>query len=657
MLESSENPRLARFGLYEVDLRTGELRKQGLKIRLQEKPFQILSILLERRGDVVTRKELRERLWPEDTFVDFDNSLNTAMSKLREALGESAGSPRYVETLTRRGYRFIAPVELLEPEAEVSKPTLSALPGPTAPAAIENLDSVPPTYLLESPVPAAAGPAIEHWRRSWITVATIGVGILLAYFFYVAWVRWKAGPPSTSGRIRLAVLPFKNMSGDPEQEYLSEGLTEEMIAQLGRLHPRLAVIARTSAMQYAGTNKSINQIGNELDLDYIVEGSVRRAEDRVRITAKLIQVSDETQLWVEHYERGAADVLALQSEVARRIAGSLAVELLPARRGPPGLSATTTPAAYEAYLKGRFFWNKRREEPLRKSIEYFQQAIQHDPRYAPAYSGLADAYIVLETYSALSAKQTLPLARAAATKALELDDSLAETRTTLAAIRQLEWDWTGAEAEFRRALELNPNYATARQWYSEYLTMVGRIDEAVAEAKLAQELDPLSIIINYVLGYNLYVARRYDEAIVQYCKALEIDPTFYAARFAVANTYEQKAMYAEALAEWQGIMIDGGRKEEAEELGRVFARSGYASVLKQRHLQLIERSKKEYVESLLIARLCLKVGRRDEAFEWLEQAYQERRQRLGYLKVDPVYDSIRSDPRYLDLLRRIGLPQ
>jgi TolB-like protein/DNA-binding winged helix-turn-helix (wHTH) protein/Tfp pilus assembly protein PilF len=655
MLESSETPRLARFGLYEVDLRTGELRKQGLKIRLQEKPFQILSILLERRGDVVTRKELRERLWPEDTFVDFDNSLNTAMSKLREALGESAGSPRYVETLTRRGYRFIAPVELQEPEAEASK---AAFPGPAAPAAIESdPDPVAQTSPLESPAPPAAGPVMTHRRRSWMTVATMGAGLLLGYFFYVAWVRWKSAPPSTSSRIRLAVLPFKNMSGDPEQEYLSEGLTEEMIAQLGRLHPRLAVIARTSAMQYAGTNKSIGQIGNELDLDYIVEGSVRRAEDRVRITAKLIQVSDQTQLWVEHYERGGGDVLALQSEVARRIAGSLAVELLPAHRGPPGPSGTTTPVAYEAYLKGRFFWNKRREETIRKSIEYFQQAIQHDPRYAPAYSGLADAYIVLETYSALSAKQTLPLARAAATKALELDDSIAETRTTLAAIRHLEWDWTGAEMEFRRALELNPNYATAHQWYSEYLTMVGRIDEAVAEAKLAQELDPLSIIINYVLGYNLYVARRYDEAIAQYCKALEIDPTFYAARFAAANTYEQKGMYAEALAEWQGIMIDGGRKQEAEELGRVFATSGYASVLKKRHLQLIERSQKEYVESLLIARLCLKVGRRDEAFEWLEKAYHERRQRLGYLKVDPVYDSIRGDPRYLDLLRRIGLPQ
>ncbi len=667
MVGSPASNRPIRFGVYEVDLRTGELRRQGLRIKLQEKPFQVLAILLEHAGDIVTREELREKLWPEDTFVDFDNSLNTAMSKLREALGESAGSPRYVETLPRRGYRFIGHIE---PPGEIASPAPPMTPATDSTASEGSNGSaraamVAPEAIGAAPIPAApvaVSDAAAPPGRVGARLALLALAALVALSGWLAWRQWGHTARLSAGKIRLAVLPFQNMSGDPEQDYLSEGLTEEMIAQLGRLQPqRLSVIARTSAMQYRNSQKSIGVIGRELRVEYVVEGSVRRANGRVRITAKLIQVADQMQLWAENYDREAADVLAVQTEVAHRIAAELAVELLPApgnvAAGKNRRDLTTTPAAYEAYLKGRFFWNKRTEGDIRKSIEYFQQAIEQDPKYAPAWSGLADAYIVLETYSSVSANETLPKARQAALKAIALDGSLAEARNSLAGIRHLEWDWKGAEAEFRWAHELNTNYATAHQWFSELLTMLGRQEEAVAAARRAQEIDPLSVIINHVLAFNLYAARRFDEAIVQYRKTLEVDPTFDSARFALANTYEQKGLYKEAIEEWRILISSAGRSEEADEFVRVFQQSGFPAVLKKRYEQLVERSRRgEFVQPLLMARISLKLGRNDEAFHWLEKAFAERRQRLGYLKVDPVYDPLRKDSRYISLVKRIGLP-
>lgn len=641
MIATMTSARWVRFGVFEVDLRSGELRKQGAKIKLQEKPFQILALLLERSGDVVTREELREKLWPEDTFVDFDNSLNTAMSKLREALGESAGSPRFIETLPRRGYRFIGEVAPAEGEN-----------GTRPASAAGEVEQRPAVEMVAAPTPATSPPArpVRQSRR-WLLVGGLAAAVIVASSVgsYLIW-RSDGRVRSITGRAKLVVLPFKDLSGDPEQAYFTEGLTEEMISQLGRLNPdRLSVIARTSAMQYRNTTKDVGRIARELGVDYVLEGSLRRSTGRLRITAQLIDAREQTQLWSETYERDQADTLALQSDIAKRIASSLALELLPSR------DARRNPQAYEEYLRGRFLWNKRNEPAIRRSIDHFREAIARDSGFASAHSGLADAYIVLETYSSVSAVETLPKAKEAALRALQLNPNSAEAHNSLAAVHHLEWNWTDAEKEFRQAIELNPNYATARQWYAEMLTMRGRLDEALREARRAQELDPLSVIITHVLGYTYYVRHQFDEAIAEYRRALSLDPVFYGARFGIANTYEQKGMYKEAVAEWTDMMTRGGRKSESEELIRAFESGGFPQVIRIRHRQLLDRTRNEYVAPLLAARVAIKAGQIDVAFDWLEKAFAERRQQIGYLKVDPVYETIRSDPRYKSLLSRMHL--
>jgi TolB-like protein/DNA-binding winged helix-turn-helix (wHTH) protein len=436
-----------RFGVFELDLAAGELRKSGIKVRLQEQPFQILSLLLERPGQVVTRDEIQQKLWPDGTFVDFEHSLNAAVKRLREALEDSADNPQFVETVPRRGYRFIYPVE---------------------------------------------GHAARSRRWVWaLALAALPALLTLLLALNVGGLRDRLWPraDSPAKRIMLAVLPCDNLSGDPEQEYFSDGMTDEMIAQLGRLQPaRLGVIARTSAMHYKGTDKHVDEIGRELGVEYILECSVRREGDRVRITAQLIQVSDQTHLWAASYERELAGIFAIQSEVSRQIARSLEVELLPAERARPSGAGTINPEAYEAYLKGRYFWNKRTEEGIKKSLDYFQQAVARDPDYALAYSGLADAYLVGIFVGYLPSQDNHPKGLAAALRAVELDDTLAEAHASLANFEI--GNWLVEEKELKRAIELNPNYAPARIWYAMHLSARGRHEEALAEGKKALELDP-----------------------------------------------------------------------------------------------------------------------------------------------------------------------
>ncbi len=584
MEESTRLQRAVRFGAFEVDLRAGEVRKRGLKIKLQEKPFQILAMLLERPGEIVTREELRKKLWPADTFVDFDHSLNTGINKIREALRDSADNPRFVETLARRGYRFVAPVDEL---GQASRP--------------------------------------------------------------------RPKPPAE--KIRLAVLPFHNLSADPEQEYFSEGMTEEMIAHLGRLHPqRLGVIAGNSAMRYKHTDRGIDQIGHELGVDYILAGSVRRAADRVRITAQLIQVSDQTHLWAEIYERQLADVLAIQSDVAGRIARSLTVELLPAQQAALARASTTNSEAYEAYLKGRYHWNKRTEEGLKKAIEYFEQATAKDPEYALAYAGLAECLSVLGWYSLHPPKESVPIAKAAATKALEIDNKLAEAHTSLASAKMYyDWDWLGAEREFKLALELNPNYATAHHWYGDYLVMMGRFAEASTELERAHELDPLSLIINKTTGDPFYYGRQYDQAIEHFRKIIEAEPNFYVTHIFLGWAYEQKGQFPEAIAEFETASRLDDSPVILAALGRAYAVSGKRGEAQKVLEELKELSQRRYVSPYLMAIIYTGLRKKDQAFEWLEEAYQDRSDWLAWLKVDPRLDSLRSDPRFTDLLGRVGL--
>ena len=425
-----------RFGVFEFDFRSGELRKQGLKIKLRGQPVQVLAMLLEQAGEVVTREELQRKLWPADTFVDFEQSLNAAVKRLRQALDNSAENPRFVETLARQGYRFISPVH------------------PAGPAS-----------RLPEPSPKASTVSQLGTRTRLVGILVVVV-LLVAAGGYLVRRLWPRAHVS-AGNIRLVVLPFSNYSRDPSQEYLSDGITEEIITQLGSLHPeQLAVIARTSAMRYKST-----KIGRELAVDYIVEGSVRRAGDRVRISAQLIQTSEQTHLWAKGYERDLRDILDVENEVARAIADEIRLKLTPQQQARLLKPNPVDPEAYEAYLRGRYYWNKRTSAGLKKGIEYFEQAIEKEPGYAFSYVGLADSWNLLGDYQYLPPRETYPKAREAATKALEMDGTLAEAHTSLAFVMfEYDWDWSGAEREFKKGLELKPSYATGHLWYAYYLS-------------------------------------------------------------------------------------------------------------------------------------------------------------------------------------------
>ncbi len=641
MSEPDQSPRWVSFGTFDVELRTGEIRKQGAKFKLQEKLFQVLALLLEHAGRIVTREELRQRLWPADTFVDFDANLNTTLNKLRQAIGDSADHPRFIETIPRRGYRFIATVEPLENDAKGEPPTAETAPAAKAPTAELRSESG------------------ERSARRPLLIATLALlafvlaGVALYYLRGVA--SSVARPPAA--RMMLLVLPFENLSGDPEQEYFSEGLTDEMITQLAQVNSgRLGVIERGSATQYKRSQKTPDQISRELGVDYILEGSVRRANGRVRINAQLLRSRDHTPLWAESYERNAADVLTIQREVAGRIAQALELELLPAS------PATRTPVnseAHEAYLKGRYYWNKRTVDGVKKGIEYFQQAMQKDPKYAPAYVGLADSYLVLSSWMRIPSKEAAAKAREAATRAIEIDDRLADAHASLGGIAsEFDWDWTHAEKEFRRAIELNPGYATTHQWYAELLSQLGRHDEAIAEIRKARELDPLSLMINSVVGYILYDARRYDEAIEACKKTLEMDPTFMPAHLYLSWIYEQKGMHAEEIAEEVKTMTMAGAKwnEAVKGLQRSFAAGGIQGARRWRLTNYLSRTKTAYVSPYRGAILYTELGYRDKAFEQLEKAYKERDAGITRVLIDPCLDPLRSDRRYRTFLQRLNLP-
>jgi len=570
-----------RFGTYEVNLRAGELRKHGLKVKLQEQPFQVLTVLLERAGEVVLREELRERLWPADTFVDFDHGLNAAIARLREALCDAADNPRFVATIPRRGYRFLAPVQTLDGEAVAQRRTM------------------------------------------------------------------------------LAVLPFENLSPDTEQEYFADGMTEEMIAQLGRLSPsQLGVIARTSAMQYKRTNKSVNQIGQELEVDFVMEGSVRKAGERVRITSQLIRVRDQSHLWAESYDETLEDVLKIQTQCASRIAESLTLELLPSQREAMNRTATRDKLAYESYLRGRFHWNKRTEDGFRKAIECFQQAVRHDPSYALAYVGLSDVFDILGLYSVLPPKETYEKAHAAASKALEIDDRLAEAHTSLAYARFLYgWDWNVAEEEFRLGLQLNPNHVVGHYWYALFLAAMGRFEEAFEHMQAAAALDPLSLVVSNHYGWTLYFARQYEQAVEQFKKALDLDPSFLIANVFLGLTYLQMGNFSEATevltrARKTGEMHPG----QVAALSAVYTLAGKKTEAKRALESVISMGRQRYVSPYYKALGAVGLGKSEEALDWLEKACEERSGWMVNLKVEPAMDPLRSHPRFQEILRRVALP-
>jgi TolB-like protein/DNA-binding winged helix-turn-helix (wHTH) protein/Tfp pilus assembly protein PilF len=629
---------LIRFGAFAVDLRSGELHKEGVKIRLQEQPFRLLALLLEHPGEVVTRDELRRRLWPEDTFGAFDDGLNTAIKKLRDALGDSAEEPRLIETLPKHGYRFILPVTTIasEPASEFSTGSAQA------------------SQVFRQPL----WNKIRSWSRS-RTVLPLAIGaaaLLLVTYLVRPHVRPQATPGSD--KIMLAVLPFENLGGDPEQEFFSDGMTEEMITQLGGLQPaKLGVIARSSAMQYKHAKKSINDVGHELGVQYVLEGSVRKAGDRLRITAQLIQVVDQTHLWAQTYDRDIRDALAIQGDVARAIANEIRLKLTPEQQERLAAARRPDSEAFELYLNGRYYFN---QPGLPRAIEYFQRAIEKDPEYAQAYSGLSDSYTVQVFWGSIGPKPALEKAKAAAQKALALNNSMAEAYASLADCELLSWDFSDAEHNFKRALELNPSYVNAHHWYSHYLVAMGRMDESLAETKRGILFDPLELSIQVHLGWHYYYARNYDQAIASIDEALKRGPNRPRPlpHSVLGMVYEQKEMYDEAIVNFRdAIGQSGGFPVYVAQLAHAQAASGNRAEA----LRIVEELKRlprdKYVPPDEIAAVFAALRQKETAFEWLEQAYQVHSASLVNLKVDPRFDSLRSDQRFLDLVRRIGLPQ
>lgn len=635
-----------RFGDdFELDPRSQRLCRAGRVLKLERIPTEILLLLIEKNGELVTRDQIIERVWGEGVFLDTDNSINGAIRKIRQVLKDDPESPRFVQTVTGRGYRFIAAVvHLAAPDREDASVVRAAAP-----------DSSPN---------AAREPRPGRKVATWQLVSLIGIVVVLIAGLgtYLYNLRSRAPVQGTPVRSMLAVLPFENLTGDPEQEYFSDGLTEEMISQLGNLDPaHLGVIARTSVMHYKHTGEALDRIGKELGVQYALEGSVRRDSNKVRITAQLIQIKDQSHIWARQYDRDLSNLLALQAEIAQEIAGEIQLTLGDHRRIDTARQSSLSPQGYEAYdlyLKGRFFWNKRTGQGFQQAIEYFQQAIAKDPNCARAYTGLADSYALLGGYSTTPQTESMPKARAAALKALELDPELAEAHTSLALITEnFDFDWETAEKEYGRAIELNPNYATAHHWYAEFLSLQGRFTEALAESERARELDPLALIIAADQGVILFYARQYDASIAQFRAVKEMEPAFPRAHMVLAP-YIEKHQFADALAELEQWEAPGGKSAWTWAWRAfIYGRSGQNAQARQALAQVKQFYDRGQSSPDPMLWALIAVGDRDEAFAWFEKAYADHSNVLTSLKVNPGFDGLRSDPRFQNLMRRVRLAQ
>jgi TolB-like protein/DNA-binding winged helix-turn-helix (wHTH) protein/tetratricopeptide (TPR) repeat protein len=608
------------FGIFQLDLKAGELHKAGVRVKMQDQPLRVLALLVNRAGQVVTREELRQQVWPGNVYVDFDQGLNNAIKKVREALGDSADNPRFIETVARHGYRFVA--------------TVSAAPA------------------------RPAGPRSPLGPRTLRNGILIGsVAAVLAVVIYSVWHGSAMRAAPSPQKVILAVLPLDNLSRDPDQEFFSDGLTEEMISQLGKLNPeRLTVVTRGSVAKYKRTSLSAAEIGAELRADYVVQGSVRRAPDRVRITVHLIRVPEQTDRWAESYDRELKDVLTLQDSVARTIANQIHVALTPGQESRLATRRSVDPDAYEAYLKGRYYWNKRTADGMQKAQVYFQQAIDKDPSFGAGYSGLADCNSGLTWHGFTSPAETLPKANAAARKAIAIDPQSAEAHASLALVLHHEWDWPGAEAEFKRALQLDPNYANAHHWYGDYLSVRGRHDEALVEAKRALELDPLNLMIGTWVGLRYYLARKYEAAIEQGRNTVELDSNFAATHLLLGETYVQAGLQEKGLAELQNATsLSADNPLYLAQVGVAFASEGKKADALQIISQLQTTSSTRYVSPYGLAQIYAALNDKEQTFKWLRLAYDDRAVWMSYLAVDPVFDRYRSDQRFQDLLQNLRL--
>src|SRR5262245_18830034 len=643
---SMETKHFYKFGPFQIDAAERILQQDGRLVHLTGKAFDVLLVLVERSGHIVKRDELIEKVWP-DCFVE-EGNLTVTISMLRKALEAGEDADPYIETVPRRGYRFTAEVREMPINGAKQTPLNEA--GSRVAANEKELTVTTDRGAAkgqERRLKASAGPG----RKTALVVAAVLVigtlaGLLLS----------QRGQRTAVEIKSLAVLPLRNLSGDLEQEYFTEGMTEALINHLAKISA-LRVISRTSAMHYKETAKRLPEIAEELKVDGIVEGFGLRSGDRVRIAVRLIHAPTEQHLWAGSYERDLRDVLNLQREMAQTIAQEIEIKVTPVEQARLARALPVNRKAYLDYLKGHHYRNKRTQESLNKAVEHFKSAIEEDPTYAPAYAGLSDCYGLMGTVGIgrKSPRETRPLAVAAARKALQIDGELAEAHAALATMHHYEWEWVEAERGFQRALDLNPGYPHGHLLYSDYLVSRGRLEQAVAESRRAEELDPLAVNMKWHIGYTLYFARRHDEAIQQLQKTLELDPNYAWAHRFLGLSYIHKSMFAEAIASLERAAVLSKSPSIVASLASAYARSGNTIQARKLLGELMDLQKQGYVSPAAIGLLNLSLGEKERAFEWLEKAYQERSTSMAYRGVDPLVGRLRSDARFQDLLRRIGL--
>lgn len=677
------------FGPFRLNPLRRRLTRDGDVVPLSPKAFDTLLALVRRSGRTIEKDDLMREVWP-DAVVE-ENNLNQNITALRKSLGDSRQEGRYIATVPGLGYRFVADVrevevgggdvtaaeqrmrthvvaeeeESTEGSVETRGRTASEAQAPFALAAAEETETESARFLRRSSetlaLPEAEASAINGsraagaLRRSLLILAPLALAALV----YALFTREKERPPYPS-IASIVVLPLENLSGDPAQEYFADGLTDELIGALARIG-ELRVISRTSSMHFKGTKKSLPEIAGELKVDAVVEGTVQRSGERVRVRAQLIHAATDGHLWAETYERDVRDVLDVQSQIAQAIVREVQIKMTPAERARLTPRRPVHPKAFDDYLQGRYlYWNKRTVENLGKAIEYFQSAIKEDPTYARAYVGLADCHNALGTvqFGTGPPMEARRRAEEAAAKALEIDPALAEAHCVLGYVKHFNWDWAAAEHEFKRAIDLNPNYAHAHGFYAGYLMSRGRVEESLAASNRARELDPFSLSISVQRGFMLANARRYDEAIEQLRRVIAMDPNHHQSYWLLGHIYAFNGQLDEAVAASEKAVSLSGRAPAAlGMLGLMYGLAGRKGEATKVLNELLEQGERRYVTPAAVAYVYVGLGDKDQSFVWLEKAYQERSNYIAYLKVNPIVDSLRSDPRFADLLRRVGLPQ
>jgi TolB-like protein/DNA-binding winged helix-turn-helix (wHTH) protein/Tfp pilus assembly protein PilF len=655
-----------QFGPFRLDPLKRRLLRDGEPVPLTPKAFDTLLALVRESGRTVEKDDLMQKVWPGAAVEE--NNLNQNITALRKTLGDSRHESRYIATIPGLGYRFVADVKEVEgggadvhavenqPGAQTGPKEVGPMEGVAETGAGAAPGAQPPPALDEASTRPADEPrGARVMRRLLLILAPLALAALV----YALYVRQEVRPPQLSVS-SLAVLPLENLSGDPAQEYFADGMTDALIGDIARIG-ELRVISRTSSMHYKGANKSLPEIAGELKVDAVVEGTVQRSGERVRIRVQLIHAATDRHLWAETYERDVRDVLDLQSEIASAIAREVQLKTTPAELTRATTRRPVNPRALDDYLQGRYlYWNRRTEANLAKAVEYFQSAIREDPNYAPAYVGLADCYNAMGSVmiSAWPPMEGRRRSEEAAAKALEIDPALAEAHSVLGHDRHFNWDWEAAEYEFKRAIELNPNYAHAHSFYAGYLMSRGRVEESLAASNRARELDPFSLSISVHRGFLLGNARRYEEAGEQLRRVIAMDPNHYQAHWFLGHIYAYNGQLDEAVAASEKAVSLSGRAPSAlGMLGLVYGLSGRKGEATKILKELLEINERRYVTPAAVAYVYIGLGDKDRAFVWLEKAYQERSNYIAWLKVNPIVDSLRPDPRFADLVRRVGLSQ